>query len=56
VPLPALRLAAAAVRRRLALLFAARFRVSGFVPIGCDGSRVACPRGAELEQRLGGGT
>jgi len=56
VPLPALRLVAAAVRRRLALLFAARLQVSGFVPIGCDGSRVACPRSAELEQRLGGGS
>src|SRR5439155_17061054 len=25
----------------------------GFVALGCDGSRLECPRGAELEQRLG---
>jgi hypothetical protein len=56
VPMPALRLIAAAVRCRLAQVFAARFAVDGFVPIGCDGSRVACPRSAELEQRLGGGS
>jgi hypothetical protein len=56
VPMTALRLAAAAVRRRLTQVFAARFQVAGFVPLGCDGSRVACPRSAELEQRLGGGS
>jgi Transposase DDE domain len=56
VPMAALRLVATAVRRRLAQVFAARFQVDGFVPIGCDGSRVACPRSAELEQRLGGGS
>lgn len=56
VPMTALRLVAAAVRRRLAQVFAARFQVAGFVPLGCDGSRVACPRSAELEQRLGGGS
>jgi hypothetical protein len=33
-----------------------RFQVDGFVPIGCDGSRVACPRSSELEKRLGGGS
>lgn len=56
VPMAALRLVAAAVRRRLAQVFAERFQVDGFVPIGCDGSRVACPRSAELEGRLGGGS
>jgi Transposase DDE domain len=56
VPMAALRLVATAVRRRLAQVFAARFQVDGFVPIGCDGSRVICPRSAELEQRLGGGS
>jgi hypothetical protein len=25
----------------------------GWIPLGCDGSRLACPRSAELEQRLG---
>jgi hypothetical protein len=56
VPMTALRLVAAAVRCRLAQVFAARFQVDGFVPIGCDGSRVACPRSTELEKRLGGGS
>lgn len=56
VPMTALRLVAGAVRRRLAQVFAARFEVDGFVPIGCDGSRVNCPRSVELEQRLGGGS
>ena len=27
-------------------------RVDGFVPLGCDGSRLHCPRTPELEQRL----
>jgi hypothetical protein len=27
--------------------------VDGFIPLGCDGSRLACPRSAELERRLG---
>ena len=28
-------------------------RVAGFIPLGCDGTRLTCPRTAELEQRLG---
>ncbi len=56
VPMAALRLVAAAVRRRLAQTLAARFRAAGLVPIGCDGSRVVCPRSAESEQRLSGGS
>jgi hypothetical protein len=55
VPLPVLRAVAAAVRRRLARVFAERFRVDGWIPLGCDGSRLACPRSAELERRLGAG-
>jgi hypothetical protein len=53
MPLPVLRAVAAAVRRRLARIFAERFRADGWIPLGCDGSRLACPRSAELEQRLG---
>src|SRR5439155_9648168 len=56
VPLAALRLVAAAVRRRLAQLFGDRWRVDGFVPFGCDGSRVHCPRSQQLEERLASGT
>jgi Transposase DDE domain len=52
VPLAALRLVAAAVRRRLAQVFGDRFWVDGFIPFGCDGSRLQCPRSQELEERL----
>src|SRR5260370_41715997 len=38
VPLAALRLVAAAVRRRLAQVFGDRFWVAGFIPFGCDAS------------------
>jgi Transposase DDE domain len=53
LPVPVLRAVARAVRRRLALVFAQRFWVDGFIPLGCDGSRLACPRSQELERRLG---
>jgi hypothetical protein len=46
------RRAAAIVRSRLASLFAERLQVDGFVPIGCDGTRLNGPRTPELEQRL----
>jgi Transposase DDE domain len=55
LPLPVLRAVAGGVRRRLAQVFAGRLLVDGFIPLGCDGSRLACPRSAELEQRLRGG-
>jgi hypothetical protein len=55
VPLPVLRAVAGAVRRRIAQVFAERLWVDGFMPLGCDGSRLACPRSEELERRLGGG-
>jgi hypothetical protein len=51
--LPVLRVVAHAVRCRIAQVFAARFLVDGFIPLGCDGSRLACPRSREHEQRLG---
>jgi Transposase DDE domain len=53
LPLPVLRTVADAVRSRIAHVFAERFRVDGFIPLGCDGSRLACPRAEQLEQRLG---
>ena len=52
LPMPVLRAVAKAVRSRLARVFAGRFTVDGFIPLGCDGSRLACPRSAELERRL----
>jgi hypothetical protein len=53
LPMPAVRAVAAALRGRLAQVFAGRFWVDGFIPLGCDGSRLACPRSEELERRLG---
>jgi hypothetical protein len=52
LPVPVLRAVATAVRGRLAQVFASRWWVDGFIPLGCDGSRLACPRSAELERRL----
>ena len=53
LPLTVLRAFAAGIRQTLAWRLAARWFDDGFIPIGCDGSRVECPRTAELEQRLG---
>jgi hypothetical protein len=53
LPVPVLRAVATAVRGRLAQVFAPRLWVDGFIPLGCDGSRLACPRSEELERRLG---
>jgi len=55
VPLPVLRAVAGGLRRRLAQVFAGRFWVDGFIPLACDGSRLACPRSEQLERRLGVG-
>ena len=53
LPVLILRAVANAVRHRIAQVFAERFLVDGFMPLGCDGSRLACPRTHELERRLG---
>jgi hypothetical protein len=53
VPARALRAVAAGIRKVLAARLASRWLEYGFVPIGCDGSRVECPRAQELERRLG---
>jgi hypothetical protein len=53
VPAPVLRALAAALRRALGRRLLASLAVGGFVPVGCDGSRLECPRSAALEARLG---
>ncbi len=53
LPMPVLHAVAAGVRRRLLALLSGSWTVFGFVPIGCDGTRLECPRTAELEGRLG---
>ena len=53
LPMAVLRTVTAAVRRVLAVRLGEDWFVEGFVPIGCDGSRVECPRTKELEARMG---
>lgn len=53
VPLRPLRALAHGVRQQIHAHFAQRLLVDGFEPVGCDGSRIACCRSAELEARLG---
>src|SRR5215210_2541777 len=43
---------AAGVRHQIRVRFAGRLLIDGFEPMGCDGSRIECPRSAELEARL----
>jgi Transposase DDE domain len=53
-PLRVLRALAVAVRSGpLADWLHTRGQVAGFIPLGCDGTRLACPRTAALAQRLG---
>ena len=53
LPVPVLRSLAAAIRQRAETVFSGRWKVGGFIPFGCDGTRQACPRIEELERRLG---
>lgn len=53
MPTRALRAIGAGLRRVLASRLATRWFTAGFIPFGCDGSRLECARTAELEQRLG---
>jgi hypothetical protein len=53
--MPVLRAVATAVRGRLAQVFAKRFWVDGFIPLGCDGSRLAearWPKGRQRSSRV----
>lgn len=52
IPTSALRAVAAVLRARLQKVFASRWQVDGFIPLGCDGSRLQCPRSQELEERV----
>jgi Transposase DDE domain len=53
LPLVVLRAVAAGVRQRIAALLPLA-EADGFIPLGCDGSRLRCPRTAELEEQLSG--
>jgi len=52
VPLRPFQALAAGVRHQIRLRYAERLLVDGFEPMGCDGSRIECPRTAELEARF----
>jgi Transposase DDE domain len=53
LPMNVLRLFGTAFRQTLLKRLAQRCYEGEFIPIGCDGSRVQCPRTTELEQHLG---
>jgi hypothetical protein len=53
LPMPVLRGVASSLRGIFLPLFAPVLACDGWLPFGCDGSRLECPRSAELEQRLG---
>jgi hypothetical protein len=55
LPARVLRALAAALRQQLAQRFVDALRIGkgGYVPLGCDGSRLECPRSQQLQARLG---
>jgi hypothetical protein len=52
LPTGVLRTIAGAIRRELLVALGDRLKSQGWLVLGCDGSRVECPRSAELETRL----
>jgi hypothetical protein len=52
LPVRQLKALAAGVRDQIRQHYAERLLIDGFVPMGCDGARIECPRTAELEARL----
>jgi len=55
LPMNVLRALSAAIRERIVKVCSAHWWCNGFIPLGCDGSRLECARTAELEKRLGSG-
>jgi hypothetical protein len=53
LPLPVLQALFAGVRQSVQHVFQRYWRSDGFVVMACDGSRLECPRSAQLEKRLG---
>ncbi len=56
IPVRQLWALAQGVRDQIRQRYAGRLIVNGWIPMGCDGSRVECPRAAELEARMGKGS
>jgi hypothetical protein len=55
LPMPVLFAVARGIRLRIFVLLAPVLVKDGFIPIGCDGSRIECPRTEELERNLPSG-
>jgi hypothetical protein len=53
LPIPVFRALAAGLRQQIGRRWIDALRIGGWLPIGCDGSRLECCRSAELEARLG---
>jgi hypothetical protein len=55
LPMYVLRALATALRQQFAQRFVDALRIGpgGYVPLGCDGSRLECPRAEQLQARLG---
>src|SRR5205823_13896497 len=56
LPLACLRALAAGTRRQLQADLGDDLVTEGFIALGCDGSRLECPRSAELERHMGQGS
>jgi hypothetical protein len=52
LPLRQLNALAAGLRAQIRRRYGPRLLIDGFEPLGCDGSRLECPRSAELEARI----
>jgi hypothetical protein len=52
LPIPVFRALAEGLRRQLGQRWIDNLRIGGWLPIGCDGSRLECPRSERLEKRL----
>jgi hypothetical protein len=55
LPMAVLRALGRGIRGRIEQLLGDRWWIGGWIPLGCDGSRLECPRTVELERRLGQG-
>jgi Transposase DDE domain len=52
LPMPVLRALAQALREQLGEQFVDDLRIRGWLPMACDGTRLECPRSAQLQRRL----
>jgi hypothetical protein len=53
LPMPVFRALATGLRAEIGQRWIDELRIGGWLPIGCDGSRLECPRTPQLERRLG---